>query len=186
VLVLLAERNGGYRTVLSDIASPNREPEVLRDGTAILNSHDSAIVSDRRTYRWNGTTYALVKSERLNAQLGAVKPMFVPIAFAGGASSASLTGKAASGFGDSYVLSASAGQRMTLTLSAPNRGSVTLFRGNCSSQDCSIVAEAPGIGSLPAASAHWTGRLPADGEYQIDVNCVGETLRPYTLTVTIH
>ena len=169
-VVVLAAKDGTYRTVLSGFTI---EAKISPDGTAVLSSHDSAAVSDRSSYRWNGKTYAATKAERVDARSGTVKPMFVPVAFAAGSSSATLSGKAALGFGDTYSLDATAGQTMELALSAPpgkSVGHLAVFRGD------TIVAE---------SGTHWRGKLPANGTYRIGVDGAGETLEPYTLKITI-
>ena len=168
--VLLAERDGAYRTVLSTYALGS---SVLPDGSAVLTAHDSALVADRTTYRWNGTTYTVVKAERVDQQSGAVKPMSVPIAFAPGTFSASVAGKAAVGFGDTYTLRARAGQTLALRVSSPRGtavGGVIVLHGN------TLVAD---------VKLHWSGKLPATGEYAILVEGATDSLTPYHLTMTI-
>ena len=169
-VVVLAQKGGAYRTVLSGWTI---ESKILPDGSAVLTSHDSAAVSDRSIYRWNGSTYAVVRSERVDARSGTVKPMSLPVAFAANASSATVSGKAAQGFGDTYTLHANAGQTMSLALRSPNGkrlGGFALYRGEA------LVAQ---------ADAHWSGKLPASGEYSITIDGGDETLEPYALTISI-
>lgn len=169
-LVVLAQPGGAYRTVIAGWAIAS---EVEPDGSAVLTAHDSAAVSDRTVYHWTGKAYAVVRSERVDARSNTVKPMSVPLAFAAGASSATVSGKAALGFGDTYTVSAGAGQTMTLHLASTRGevpGRITLFHGDA------VVAQ---------AGTQWSGKLAARGVYRIAVDGSGETLRPYTLTVTI-
>lgn len=169
--VLLAERGGAYRIVLSSYALGS---SVLPDGSAVLTAHDTALVADRTTYHWTGTTYAVVKAERVDQQSGVVKPMTVPIAFAPGTFSATVAGKAALGFGDTYTLRARAGQTLALRVSSQRGtavGGVIVLHGN------TLVAD---------AKLRWTGKLPANGEYAISVEGATDSLVPYRLTVTIH
>jgi hypothetical protein len=170
-LVLLAEKNGAYRTVLSGWAI---ESKVLPDGSAVLDSHDSAAVSDRTTYRWNGTTYATAKAERVDARFGAVKPLSVPLVFAAGQSSATVSGKAALGFDDVYTFAAGGGQTISLALASQGHEppvTVTLLHGD------TILAN---------AGRSWSGKLPATGQYRILVEGAEDALVPYTLTIAIH
>lgn len=170
-LVLLAQSGGRYRTVLSDWAIAAR---VTPDGYADLSAHDTAAVSNRTLYRWNGTRYAIVKSERVDLRSGAVRPMSVALAFAPGTSSATRTGTAALGFGDTYTLRARAGQVLALSLTTPGGkpfGHALLLRGTDT-----LVAD---------AGARWRGTLSATGDYAIAVEGDGESLAPYRLTVTI-
>jgi hypothetical protein len=169
--VLYAETGGRYRTVLSDFTI---ESNVAADGTATMTAHDSAAVSNRSIYRWDGKRYALVRSERVDLRSATVKPMNVALSFAPGASSATVSGRAAFGFGDTYVLRAKAGQTLSLRLTTPvgkPDGRVTIFFDN---------------GVFAQAGTHWTGRLKASGTYSIAVDGAGETLQPYSLTVAIH
>jgi hypothetical protein len=170
-LVVLAEKNGAYRTVLSGwtIAS-----KVLPDGSAVLDSHDSAAVSDRSVYRWNGTTYAVVKAERVDARSGTVKPMSIPLVFAAGASSATVSGKVALSFGDVYTFAAAAGQTISLALASQGRAA----------PDTLILLHGDTI--LADAGRAWSGKLPATGQYRLIVEGAEDSLIPYTLRIAIH
>lgn len=64
----------GYRRVLSTYAI---RWTFRPDGTATIDSHDSAAVSVRTTYAFDGTSYRARRSEYLYERTGETKPMSV-------------------------------------------------------------------------------------------------------------
>lgn len=98
------------------------------------------------------------------------------IHFERGASSAAVQGAVVRGDRDIYLLSASAGQEMMVTVSAPE-------------SNAAIVIYAPGNKMLPGAAdgddaSRWKGRLPASGGYRIEVGPTRGNAE-YTLAVSI-
>ena len=167
------KRDGdAYRSVLSDYAIHS---DVQPDGTAVITSHDSADVSDRTTYRWNGKVYFASKREIVYLEKNVAKPASRDIRFAPGTSSATLNGKQiALGFEDRFTFDAAAGQRVTLTLRKHDSrfGSFSVVHGS------TTLATAQ-RGTLKVT-------LPASGTYNVVVEGSDESFSAYELVLTIH
>jgi hypothetical protein len=174
LLAFVASASGGYRRVLSTGVLSGK---FGADGSLVTMENDSAITEYRTTYRFDGTTYAVVREEIVNKATGAAKQIDVPVHFAPGTSSATVSGNVASGFGDSYVLDANAGQTMSVGVH-PKAGrlvSLSIYRG--SGTDTQIVFD--------GTSLSWRGKLPKSGRYEISVDDSGALPAAYTMTITI-
>ena len=162
-----------YRRVLStyEIRSTFRP-----DGTAVIDAHDSVFVSVRTMYRFDGTSYRKGKSEYLYEPTGETKPISVPVHFANGTSSATVSGKVRAGFADVYTLDARSGQTMTVTAHAT---SGTLG-------DLQIFTADGHVQLSNGSSMSWHGKLPQSGGYRITIDAFAdENNRPATYTITI-
>jgi hypothetical protein len=161
-----------YRGVLS---AYGYETAVRPDGSAVITSHDSADVSYRTTFRWNGKTYALSKDEMVFTPTGVAKPARRTLRFAPGQSSAVVSGdRVALGFEDHISFDASAGQTVTLTLlkHGPHFGTFSLLRD--------------GISIVSAAHGTLTKALSKSGRYELLVDGSDENLSSYSIDVSIH
>jgi hypothetical protein len=148
------------------------------DGSLVTKSRDGAATHDVVTYRFDGSTYALVRDEVFDEATGEHKQVDVPMHFAYGASSATVSGRVSNEFPDSYVLDARAGQTLSIVVH-PTSGNVSSL---------AISEGAGGTGAVwNPQSLRWRGRLPKTGTYAISVEGGGEgnTAATYTMTVTI-
>jgi hypothetical protein len=162
-----------YRRVLSTYAI---RWKFRPDGTAVIDGHDSAAVSVRTMYTFDGTSYRQGKSEYLYEPTGETKPMSVPVHFANGTSSATVSGKVRAGFGDTYTLEAQAGQTLTVRAHATSGtlGDLQIF----SSDDQVQLAN--------GSSMSWRGKLPQSGTYKITIDALADDNNsPATYTMTI-
>jgi len=174
LLAFVASGSGRYRQVLSTGVMSGK---FGADGSLVTIENDSAIAEYRTTYRFDGSTYAVVSEEIVNKATGVAKKIDVPIHFARGTSSTTVSGNVTRGFGDSYVLDAIAGQTMSVVVH-PKAGrpvSVSIYRG--SGADTLLV--------FAGTSPSWRGKLPKSGRYKISVDDSGAAPAAYTLTITI-
>jgi hypothetical protein len=163
---------GTYRNVLSTYAI---HWTFRPDGTAVVDAHDSAAVSVRTTYKFDGTSYRARKSEYLYESTGETKPVSVPVHFAYGTSSAIVSGKVRAGFGDTYTLDAQLGQTMTVTAHATSGklGTLQIFTAD----DRQLTT---------GSSTSWHGKLPKSGRYKITIDAFADDNNsPATYTMTI-
>jgi hypothetical protein len=142
------------------------------NGTAVVTSHDSALVSFRDTYVFRSSRYVSVKSEMVNEETGEAKPSEIPVRFAAGTSSTKVRGRVVMGFPDTYIVTAKKGQRIHVELS-PRNASAEVY-----------VADGLSQGLAPPAQA-WSGTLPASGDYRIIVDGTSEKSAQYELTISI-
>ncbi len=105
-------------------------------------------------------------------------PTLVPkrIAFALGATSATVHSTLPAGQMDRWVLRALAGQTMTVNTSAIQGAVILIIWG---AQDGAVLI------SDHAGATSWSGQLPTTEDYYIDVRSVGNTVANYSLQVTI-
>lgn len=97
------------------------------------------------------------------------------ISFAPGAISATLLGDVAAHVSDDYILSAAAGQTMTVVIDSPNNNVLLTIVG---------ADGIPLTNGLMSGATNWQGELPATQDYTI--RAIGtEAPASYTLTVTI-
>lgn len=170
-VAVFVREGDAYRSVLSDYGI---DWKVRPDGSAVVDSHDSAAVSFRTSYRWNGKVYAVSAKEMVYVPSNVAKPAVRDITFAPGASSTVIRGdKLALGFEDHWTFSARAGQMLTLTLVKrdPHFGSFSVRSSEA---------------TLDSAS-HGTLRvvLPQSRSYEIIVEGADESFSSYALDVTI-
>jgi hypothetical protein len=163
---------GAFVPVLSDYAISVR---VRRDGTAVLDSHDSASTSYRTTYRWNGTKYAVTKDEIVLQDPLTVKPARQSVKFSAGASKATLTGRLVqAGYDDEFDFDANAGQTVTLTLTAHD----THFG--------SFALNGPNDTQLHSASGgRFSYKLPKSGTYHVVVDGLDQSFTAYAIELGI-
>ncbi len=181
-IMIFQRTTDGYRRVLNDVAVPGLQ-SVGTDGTATLATHDSMEVMFEAEYVWNGTAYVFsgARSHRYDVALDERRPAEIPVAFAPGAYSATLSGNVAYNFGDEYVFEARAGQRLTIALTKfdGRRTSLSLYYGD----DISAIAEI-------RTTAGWNGTLPKTGTYRLFVDgtdASDDTQRTtYTIRLAIH
>jgi hypothetical protein len=157
----------GYRRVLNAPTLP-AFARVNEDGTAVLPTHESVEVILESTYVWNGTKYVFseARSHQYDVALGERRPYEVPVRFAHGSFATTLSGTVAYNFGDEYVFTARAGQRISIRLrsdaeSSPPGASL------CYDDDVSSLAELDG-------RTAWSGTLPHTGTYRLFVSGSGE------------
>jgi hypothetical protein len=131
-------------------------------------AHDSALVSDETIDAYRDGKYVAIASARIRGDNGTRKANAIPIHFAPGTSSATLTGSVSEGWYDEYALVAAGGQR--ITIAGPSSLSYEL-----SNQTSRSIALKPGV---PA-------RLPAGGTWLLHVDAEGDSGVAYTATVTI-
>jgi hypothetical protein len=178
LLAFVESGPGEFRQVLSTAATAPKSANFGPDGSLTVESRDSAASHDVITYHFDGSKYAEVRDELFDEATGEHKQVDVPIHFAYGTSSATVSGKVSGSFPDGYLVDASAGQAMSIAVH-PTSGkisSVTIFEG------------APGTGAVwSPQSLSWRGKLPKTGTYSILVEGGGEGDAPatYTMTVTI-
>jgi hypothetical protein len=168
--------DGTFRLVYSGDAAPFNA-----DGSLVVYGHMSAFVQTRATYAFDGTTYRHIRDDVVweNRE---VKPASVPVHFAYGASSATVSGKVHYEFPDTYLLAASAGQTMSVVV-RPTRGTV----GNLS------VTTGPtryqGKALTDSDKLSWSGKLPTSGSYSVSIdgapNNDVRASATYTMTISI-
>ncbi|HVR46880.1 MAG TPA: hypothetical protein VMT95_09655 [Candidatus Binatia bacterium] len=166
--VAIYERIGsGYRRVLDAPTLP-AFAQVSADGTATMPTHDSVELILESTYVWNGTKYVFsaARSHLYDVALGERRPYEVPVRFAPGTSTTTLSGTVAYHFGDEYVLRARAGQRISIRLQSgarpPHTGASLYY-----DDDASSLAQLSGVTA-------WSGTLPKTGTYRLFVSGTNE------------
>ncbi|MEZ4594586.1 MAG: hypothetical protein R3D55_26095 [Chloroflexota bacterium] len=156
------------------LAVPNLDPATLAAayyfhawGSYLQNPADAEITADLQQ------AATLVPTEPLYIQV--TLPTVQRIQFAPGAISATVQGDVAAHVSDDYILSAAAGQTMTVVIESPNSNVLLTIVG---------ADGIPLTNGLMSGATSWTGELPATQDYI--VRAIG-TLEPaaYTLTVTI-
>jgi hypothetical protein len=159
-----------YRRVLADDGRSDFRP----NGVATLTSHQSAALSYRDTYRWNGSRYVLEKSEAVG--YGRIKPISRDVRIAPGAYSAVVSGnKLTQGFDDSYVIDAASGQVLSLDVLAGRPHVGTLYVYNDAIPGFFTNLSAPGK----------LIRLPATGRYTVVVGGADSAVSSYALRITL-
>ncbi len=174
ILAYVATANGAYRQVMIAHA---RTAAYGADGSLVLTMDDvdSAAVAYRMTFRFNGTTYAGVGSEDVYLPTGEVKPSLIPLHFAYGSSSATVSGKVRREYSDTYTLVAAKGQTMSVIV---RRKSGTLS---------GLEINAPSAMRLQTGvDLTWRDVLPETGRYAITVAGADTSPATYSMTVTIH
>jgi len=174
LLAYVASGPNGFRQVLSTGVMSGK---FGTDGSLVTMENDSAMTAYRTTYRFDGATYAVVREELVNKATGQAKQIDVPVRFAYGTSSATVSGKITFGFGDSYVLDASAGQMMSVVVHPKSGGLVSLSIYHGSGADLEPISS--------GTSLSWRGKLPKSGRYQISVDDTRAAPAAYTMTIAI-
>lgn len=108
----------------------------------------------------------------------------IPVSFEKGSSSATLEGSFSGYDSVNYTLSAKAGQSMTVQIAGSSNANFNVFKPG----DEPGASTALGSGSV---GSDWTGALPADGEYKVQVYQMRASARrgtkvPYKITFRIH
>jgi hypothetical protein len=185
VLVFARTPGGSYRLVLDDYGfTDNVEASI--DGTVTLASHETVEIIDEATYVWNGTKYVISpeRSHRYDVAIEEDRPYVTRVTFAPGASSATLAGTIAGGFGDDYEFDALAGQRVTLQI----------LMGSSKDLRFDVYQDRPGNQGMRNlttldASRTWNAILPTGGTWKVSVYGVSSmdhtTKVPYSLLLTI-
>jgi hypothetical protein len=107
-----------------------------------------------------------------NMETGEVKPASRRVQFPRGSMSTIVSGRVSPGFGDTYLIGARAGQKM----------SVRLTRGG---KAISFLVLSPGAKQLMIDQAKtWTGELPESGDYQVLVDA-DERGGIYTMSIAV-
>jgi hypothetical protein len=147
-----------YDRVLDSVTLPESW-QAGEDGTATLPTHESMETIFESTYVWNGKSYVFSpwKSHIYDVALGERRPYQIPIRFAPGALQTTLSGNVALNFGEEYVLSARAGQTISIELSKHGEPApwVALY------YDDRLEPVADRI------AGRWSGVLPRTGEYHL-------------------
>jgi hypothetical protein len=163
----------GYRMIL-DASGLGLTPEkTVTNGYMDLSvdSHNNAATRFQIHHKFDGRQYRESRTDFIDMETGAVKPAQVRVKFRRGNNSATMKGNVSLGFPDTYILGASAGQTMTVQLSAPKKSAAFMIMG-------------PGYTSIVDNVTQWTGALPDSGDYTITVDAMkGKTT--YTLTMAI-
>ena len=149
--------------------------KLLPDGTASVSASDSAVVEDRVTYRWNGKTYLIDRSDIVYKVNGVSKPDSRTVRFAPGTSSVTVTGnQVALGFEDTFDLDAAAGQtlRITVVKRDAHFGQVNVYGAADNT-----------LGTLQGSGL--SVKLPETGRYHIVVGGADETFSKYALRIAI-
>jgi hypothetical protein len=156
------------------IAVPDLDPATLAAayyfhawGRYLQNPADTQITADLQQ------AASLVPAEPLYVQVAL--PTVNRIQFAPGAISATVQGNVAANVSDDYILSAAAGQTMTVVIESPNSNVLLTIVG---------ADGIPLTNGLMSGATSWQGELPATQDYTI--RAIG-ALEPaaYSLTVTI-
>jgi hypothetical protein len=172
-VIALQKHGNAYRVLMNDFAySAHFKP----DGSAQTDSHDSAAVVIRTSYRFDGTKYALSRTEAVDVDTNTTKLETMHLAFASGASSAIVTSRtAAAGYPDRYEIAGTAGQTLTLSFVRKDARVGTLA---VEKADATLLASTE-KGSL-------TVKLPANGTYDVTVEGSDpDKVGSYTLRITI-
>ena len=175
IVVVVADGHGGYRPILSD---KGESLQLFPNGRAIVE-YDAPgdPLKFRRIYSYDGNDYAMVADDWVFYPTGEEKARVNDIHFAGGASSATVAGKAYATFFDRYRVVAEAGQVMSITVK-PSSGKIDSIFIYPSSR-ANAFQDAHGLS--------WRGTLAASGAWEIRV--VGASdVKPttYSMQVTIH
>jgi hypothetical protein len=173
IVAYVATANGAYRRVMiahAHIATYGA------DGSLVLTMYDvdSTAVVYRMIFHFDGTTYAAVRSEDVYLPTGEVKPSLIPLHFAYGSSSATVSGNVRDEYSDTYILSAAKGQTMSVIV---RRKSGTL-------SGLEIVSPS-GIRLQEGLEFMWRDVLPETGRYAISVAGGNGSTATYSMTVTI-
>jgi hypothetical protein len=165
-----------YRRVLDDWSLPERV-EAGRNGIVRLSAHESVASYYLSWYAWDGSRYVLdpYRSEDYDIAVQIRRPARTRVRFARGAGSATLNGSVARNLAMHYVVSARAGQTLTLQMLDHTGATpmLSLARGG--------HELAPGVTS-------WSGRLPTTADYDVYVfgnDRSEETLARYRMRLTI-
>jgi hypothetical protein len=167
------ERTGNaYTTVLR---TGGYSFDVLPNGTAFVRASDSAAVEDRVTYRWNGKTYLVDRTDMVYKLNDVAKPETRVLKFASGTSSVTVTGdQVALGFDDTFDLDAAKGQTLTLDL----------VKRDAHIGDVNVYGPADQeLGTLKGSGL--SVKLPETGRYRIVVGGADETFSRYALRIAI-
>jgi hypothetical protein len=132
-------------------------------------AHDSALISDETVDAFRNGKYVAIGTARIRGDNGARKANQIPVRFAPGTSSATLTGAVSEGWYDEYALGAAAGQHITIAGPGSLVYSLTARAGGHS------LDLKPGV---PTA-------IPAAGTYLLHIDGGSDTGQAYRATVTI-
>jgi hypothetical protein len=174
LLAFVASGRGGYRQVLSTGVMSGK---FGADGSLVTVENDSAMTEYRTSYRFDGSTYAVVREEIVNKATGAAKQIDVPVHFAPGTSSATVSGNVTLGFNDSYVLDANAGQTLSVAVHPKAGRRVLLTINSGPGDDLKEI--------FAGTSLTWRGRLPKTGRYEISIETGSDAAAAYTMTIGI-
>jgi len=137
-----------------------------------VEARDTAATRAETTYKFDGKHYREAKTMIVQVETGETKPATRRLQFKRGTSSATVTGKVSIALPDTYLVGASAGQVMTVTLTAPRKA-------------VRFLVMSPTTRNLVADNAReWTGTLPETGDYYIIVDS-DERNSTYSMTVSI-
>ena len=153
----------GYRRVLDGVTLADFV-HVSGDGTVVLPTHETMETIFEAAYVWDGKTYVFSapRSHIYDVPLSQRRPYEVPVRFAPGAFSTTLSGSVALNFGQQYIIQARAGQTMMIEL--------TKYTGHSP-----IISLSYGKRTLAELDAdRWIGALPLTGAYQLIVLGSGE------------
>jgi hypothetical protein len=161
------------------------------DGTLVLMTNPGGVnVRYHETQRWDGKSFAPVSSNMVWVHTGESKPAIVPLAFAAGSSSATVSGTVREDFPDVYRFDARAGQKLSVNVRA-RTGSIG--RLEIGVQDGATVTSGSTLawrGTLPVATHAVTlGDDRAEdergGHYLITIDGANEKRATYDMTVSI-
>jgi len=165
----------GYELILEDAAGLGIElMKTSSKGYADLrvDARNNAATYSRTTYKFDGKQYRDMGTMVVHHETGESKPATRRVQFKRGMSSTTVQGKASIAMPDIYLVGASAGQTMTVQLTAPRK-----------SVRFSVMS--PTTDSLVTDNQRtWTGPLPETGDYTIIVDA-DEKGGSYSMSITI-
>lgn len=137
-----------------------------------IESQGTAFTRFRTFYKFDGQQYKEHKTDFMDMETGEVKPASRRVQFPRGLSSTIVSGKVSPGYGDTYIVGARTGQRMTVRLTRAGRS-------------ISFMVISPGARqSLIDRAKTWTGVLPESGEYHVLVEA-DERGGTYTMSIAV-
>jgi hypothetical protein len=165
--------------------------KLASDGTLVLMTNPGGVnVRYHQTQRWNGVTFAPVSSEMVWVHTGESKPAVVPLAFAAGSSSATVSGTVREDFPDVYRFDARPGQKLSVEVRARTGG---IGRMAIGVQDGATITSGSTLswrGTLPVATHAVTlgddrAQDEPGGHYLITIDGANERRATYDMTVSI-
>jgi hypothetical protein len=178
LLAFVESASGAFRQVLSTAVTGPKMATFGTDGSLTVNQRGGSEYYGVVTYRFDGSEYAEVGDELFDQGTGKHKQIDVPIHFAYGTMSATLSGSVSLDFPANYLLTARADQTMSVVVHPKSGTGLSL----------SISEGVPGIGpTWYPKTLTWRGKLPASGTYSVMVDG-GDADNPsatYTITVAV-
>ncbi len=173
---VITKTRGDYHYVYLGNAEDTNRFSADGSGVRIHARARGPNVAVRETLSFEGDDYRVTRDDFVWTPTGEVKPERIPLQFAPGASSATVSGKLYEDFDDRYALVAQAGQTMTVDVRAT---SGTLSR-------VSVDEDGDPLDGPDRTSYHYRGRIPKSGATTITVQGGVPKTTTYTMIVAIH